>query len=295
MKKLKTKDQLLSDFKKANKVRRLVLANRAGFDTPEEYRLHLVSQIAKDATQEIEVVEAVEVTDGAQPLDMVIAFDTTGSMRSYLGAVKKHIVSLLGELFFNSGEGLRIKIVSFGDYCDMQSATIFGKAYQETDLTNNQNDLINFVNNAENTSGGDGDEFYELVLQKVADETQWRDHSKKVLFLVGDADPHRVGYSYSPMVVNSQINWRDELQKFVDKDIAIDTLNISGLGFYKTLSDTTNGVHIPFRNAGKLDQIIRGTTYARTSHTSFTSSMDKAVASGDSELIGAYKTMSTLL
>jgi len=46
MKKLKTKEELLYDFKKANKNRRLVLANRAGFDTPDEYRQHLINQIS---------------------------------------------------------------------------------------------------------------------------------------------------------------------------------------------------------------------------------------------------------
>lgn len=41
-KKLKTKEELLASFKKSNKVRRLVLANRAGLDTPEEYKQHLI-------------------------------------------------------------------------------------------------------------------------------------------------------------------------------------------------------------------------------------------------------------
>lgn len=292
-KKLKTKEELLASFKKSNKVRRMVLANRAGFDTPDEYKQHLINQIAKDAT-EVEVVGETVVSENP-PLDMVIAFDTTGSMSSYIREVKRHIVGLLKDVFTNSGEDLRIKIIAFGDYCDMESADVFGKAYQQTDLTNNQNDLIDFVNNARNTAGGDGDEFYELVLQKVVDETRWRTGSKKVLFLVGDANPHEVGYSYGRIVQNAQINWRDELQKFVDKGISIDTLDIRGLGFYKKLSDATNGVHIPFRNASKLDQVIKGTTYARTSHVSFKASMDSAIASGDSELIGAYKTMSSLL
>lgn len=48
MKKLKTKEQLLADFKKANKVRRITLANRAGFDTPDEYKEHLIFQIEKE-------------------------------------------------------------------------------------------------------------------------------------------------------------------------------------------------------------------------------------------------------
>ncbi len=46
--KLRTKKELLASFIKANKVRRIVLANRAGFDTPEEYREHLEKGVEKD-------------------------------------------------------------------------------------------------------------------------------------------------------------------------------------------------------------------------------------------------------
>lgn len=52
MKKLKTKQQLLADFKKANKTRRAVLANRAGFDSPEEYKEHLIAQVEKEKQTE---------------------------------------------------------------------------------------------------------------------------------------------------------------------------------------------------------------------------------------------------
>lgn len=33
--------------------------------------------------------------------------------------------------------------------------------------------LLNFVSNARSTSGGDADEFYELVIRKINEETKW--------------------------------------------------------------------------------------------------------------------------
>lgn len=68
---------------------------------------------------------------------------------------------------FSSNPDLRIGIVAFGDYCDMKSKSIFGSAYQVLDLTNDENKIIKFINEAQNTSGGDGDEFYELVIKKI--------------------------------------------------------------------------------------------------------------------------------
>ena len=102
----------------------------------------------------------VELEDGL--LDMVIAFDTTGSMSSYIGDVKNHVKELIPKLL-GANPNMRIGIVAFGDYCDMPSAKVFGKAYQCLPLTNDEDQIIEFVTNAENTSGGDSDEFYELV------------------------------------------------------------------------------------------------------------------------------------
>lgn len=165
-------------------------------------------------------------------LDMVIAFDTTGSMRSYIDAVKKHVKELIPKLFKQNPD-LRIGIVAFGDYCDMPSKDRFGKAYQVCELTDNENRLIEFITKAQNTSGGDSDEFYELVIKKIVEETNWREGSTKAVLLIADAEPHRVGYSYNDRVVNNQIDWREEAKKAAEKGIKFDTLTINKTGWYK--------------------------------------------------------------
>ena len=99
-------------------------------------------------------------------LDMVIAFDTTGSMAAYIDAVRQEVAELIPRLF-KDNEDLRLGIVAFGDYCDMNNAQDFGDAYQCLMPTNNENDIIKFVRETRNTSGGDGDEFYELVIKKI--------------------------------------------------------------------------------------------------------------------------------
>jgi hypothetical protein len=145
-------------------------------------------------------------------LDMVIAFDTTGSMNAYLKAVKLQVKELIPKLLKQNPD-LRIGIVAFGDYCDMPSKDRFGKAYQVCELTDNENRLIEFITKAQSTSGGDSDEFYELVIKKIVEETNWREGSTKAVLLIADAEPHRVGYSYNDRVVNNQIDWREEAKK----------------------------------------------------------------------------------
>lgn len=89
-------------------------------------------------------------------LDMVIAFDTTGSMASYIEDVRQQVADLIPRLF-KDNDNLLLGIVAFGDYCDMNSKTDFGEAYQCLPLTKNENDIIKFIKHTQDTSGGDGD------------------------------------------------------------------------------------------------------------------------------------------
>ena len=223
-------------------------------------------------------------------LDMVIAFDTTGSMSIYIDAVKRHVKELIPKLFKQNPD-LRIGIVAFGDYCDMPSKYEFGKAYQVCELTDNENKLMKFIINAKNTSGGDGDEFYELVIKKIVEETNWREGSTKAVLLIADAEPHKVGYSWSNIVVNNQIDWREEAKKAAEKGIKFDTLTIHELEWYKELSSITNGVSAPFSTSSKTSQLVEAAALARGGEKTrglYKVTMDSFKASGDAEMTAVY-------
>mgnify|MGYP003590506410 CR=1 FL=1 len=213
-------------------------------------------------TKELPKVVESSTTDGM--LDMVIAFDTTGSMSTYINAVKTHVKELVPKLF-SSNPDLRIGIVAFGDYYDMDSKDNFGNAYQVLGLTNDENEIIKFINEAQNTGGGDSDEFYELVIKKITEETTWREGSTKAVLLIADAAPHEVGYSYRNIVRNAQIDWREEAQKASELGIKFDTMTINPIyvEWYKKLSAMTNGVSVPFKNSGKTSQVIEAAALSR--------------------------------
>lgn len=281
---MKSKEQLLLNYKKSNKQARIRIIEKAGYSSEEYYLAYLMSN---DEDKETDM------------LDQVIAFDTTGSMASYLTSVRKHIVELIPRLF-NDNPNLKIKVVAFGDYCDMTSRDVFGKAYQETSLTDNQQVLIEFVQNAMATSGGDSDEFYELVIKKITEETPWRKGSKRAVLLISDANPHPVEYYNHRSVAGvtgRAIDWREEARKSSELSIQWDTLSC-GRGvvetFYKPLSEMTNGVNMPFSSQEKTADVVFAATSVRgsaASKASYLASVTMAETSGDDELIGTYKAL----
>lgn len=200
---------------------------------------------------------------GLGKLDMVIAFDTTGSMAAYIEDVRQQVAEMIPRLF-KDNEDLRLGIVAFGDYCDMENRDIFGDAYQCIPLTDNENEIIKFVKDSKDTSGGDGDEFYELVLKKIVEESPWREDSSKAILLIADADPHDLGYTYKDYVVGNQISWKVEAQKAANMKIKIDTVSIAGRPWYKELSAMTNGISVPFKSSGKTGAMIETATTARS-------------------------------
>ena len=221
--------------------------------------------------------------------DMIVAFDTTGSMSAYIEAVKKHVVELIPDLFSKNPD-IRIGIVAFGDYCDMKSKNVFGKAYQSLDLTTDKEAIIKFVKNAYNTGGGDSDEFYELVIHKIVTETSWRKDAKKSVLLIADANPHPIGYSYQDRVKDNKISWKEEANKAAELGIEFDTLSINPVyaSWFNELSDMTNGVHAPFSSSNKTQEIFKMAAYSRggdIAREAYESTLCMYEATGDTEMI----------
>lgn len=291
-------EKILADFKKANATRKQLMAEKYGYKTIGELESALLEQLGLPAEVEVKKKPSKKKEEEPEvdlPTDVVIAFDTTGSMASYIAAVRKHVEETIAAMFTNT-PNLMVKVVAFGDYCDMKSATIFGDAYQETSLTNDANTLIKFVKTARNTGGGDTPEFYELVLQKILDETPWRERSNRSILLIADYDPHPVGYTCKPFVVNAQIDWRKEAIKANSMKVRVDTLRIlPSMNWYAELSQMTEGACMNFKTSAKTSDLLEAATYmtsgSKMSLRSMSAKYRRALTDGDDELVGAYKGM----
>ena len=166
--------------------------------------------------------------------DIVISFDTTGSMYSCIIEVRRRVKSII-ERLFSTIPDLRVGLVMHGDYCDNRLC------FTGVDLTTDRELLLQVLQETPNTHGGDFDECYELVLNRVA-RFSWKADNKAVI-MIGDATPHAVGYRYGGTVNN--LNWRDEAQVLSDIGVSIYAVQALGRGgstsFYESLSRITNG------------------------------------------------------
>jgi len=166
--------------------------------------------------------------------DILISFDTTGSMSPCIREVRLRVTESLDKLFSTIPD-LRVGIIAHGDYYDGI------KALYKINFTSDKQALKLFVETAPNTNGGDGEEFYEYVFN-VAQNFDWQAENRAFMF-IADATPHNVGYKWGGNVFH--YDWREEARNLAN--IGVNIYAIQALGnsrstsFYNEVAHISNG------------------------------------------------------
>jgi len=119
-------------------------------------------------------------------LDVVFVLDATGSMEWIIEETKAKMTRMMS-LIKRLVPIAKVGIVVYRDR-KSESSTFVTKAHP---LTINVKELQSFLNGIEAKEGGDLEEAVEEGLRVAVHEMQWRQNSKKVIILVGDAPPHK--------------------------------------------------------------------------------------------------------
>lgn len=187
----------------------------------------------------------------ANTVDYLLCFDTTGSMYSVVGEVKKRIAELTVRLA-KEVPGVRIAIGAVGDYCDRPPRGPYVTKY--LDFTTDMAKVQRFIKDVENTSGGDSDECYELLFHEARD-LSWGAGANKAMVLVADANPH--GPSYPDNV--KRLDWRKEVEKLGAKGIklyAVQALSWNAPAFYQEVAKLTGGFHLRLNQFSTIADIL---------------------------------------
>lgn len=194
---------------------------------------------------------------GILPMDVVISFDTTGSMSSYLDQVRSKMSEIIERLFTDLPT-LRIGIIAHGDYCDKH--TYITKHHQ---LSNDVGSLVDFVKEVRSTGGGDWEECYELVLHEARLNMNWsKGDANRALIMIGDAIPHEPNYSLN----KKKLNWRNETLKLHEElEVKIYGVqcgkNSAATPFYKKISNVTGGKHLDLTDLGSIVDMLMAICY----------------------------------
>lgn len=177
-------------------------------------------------------------------VDVLFSFDTTGSMSSVIGTVRKNLRETVDRLYQEIA-GINIGIIVHGDYCDYPTTLWMLPPTRDIDA------VRAFIKHGPNTNGGDYEECYELVLH-AATKIEWKS-PVKVLVVIGDATPHEEGYSIDhygvpgPEVVT--IDWKHQVQLLKNKQVSVFAChalahqNHRSLHFYEHISKETGGYY----------------------------------------------------
>ena len=194
-------------------------------------------------------------------IDLVVSFDTTGSMYPVLSQVRTDVENFIRNMFAEF-EDLRLGVIAHGDYCDKDNPYTI----RIMDLTRDENKLCKFVKETNKTFGGDADECYELVLNSAHKVLKWRDDADKIFILIGDASPHSPAYRDN----KDNLDWKveaDELRKLGIKVFSVHALayyRSSSRGFYQTVSDTTGGIYLTLDQFSEIMELIKATLYQQS-------------------------------
>lgn len=192
-----------------------------------------------------------------QPIEIVVSFDSTGSMYGCLSEVRRR-VSETAERLFKEIPGLKIGIIAHGDYCD-ERTTYVTKHLQ---LTDDVNAVTHFVNGVERTGGGDAPECYELVLHEAHQVVKWTPDSRRVLVMIGDEVPHPVAHN------PKRLAWDAEAKKLRDIGVVVHGVqalnNRHAESFYGGIANITGGVHLRLAQFTEATQLLFAVAYQQS-------------------------------
>lgn len=129
---------------------------------------------------------AREVLSTKSGLDVYVVFDTTGSMDSYVDAVRKDIGDVTASVLDGKSD-IRLSINGVGDHCDGDDVI------QMYALTNKPEEVYGSIENIAMTGGGDEPEAYECMAlamaERIPNESAGR---KRAVVFIGDSVPHGI-------------------------------------------------------------------------------------------------------
>lgn len=150
-----------------------------------------------------------------QKLDLVFLLDTTQSMQDQIDTLQATIRDIAAEVAALPGEPeVRFGLVVFRDDTDEYVSRVF-------DFGSDVAAFQRLLAEQEAAGGGDLPERLEVGLHRTIHELSWAPDSTRMVFLIGDAGPHKRSLN--------EFSYSQDIQAAVSKGIKVFTVATSGL------------------------------------------------------------------
>lgn len=186
-----------------------------------------------------------------EKIEVMVSFDTTGSMYPCATQVRRNVQSFVQNLF-GKVNTLRMGIIAHGDYCDAGSTYVT----RCLPLTTDKDRICKFVREVGQTNGGDSEECYELVLHELRTKIDWTAGAKKIIILIADDLPHRINYAAN----RQKLDWRNEIALLNEAGIQVYAVQALGrsyaTGFYREMAAKTSGQYLQLDQFNQAEDMI---------------------------------------
>lgn len=118
----------------------------------------------------------------ANGIEIVIVFDSTGSMGSEIQNVKQRILEISSSVMRKIPRA-QFSLVTYRDRGDAYVA-------RGIELQKNPSHLLSFINGVQAGGGGDRPEAVQAGMRVAIEDNRFRSKAQKVMILFGDAPPH---------------------------------------------------------------------------------------------------------
>lgn len=237
--------------------------------------------------------ESKSEADAARPgtsaeLDLVFAFDCTGSMGSYLHQAQASIKRIARQIISEEHASVRTALVAYRDNPPEDSSF-------ETEVlpfTDNIDEMERALMKYSAEGGGDGPECVADALHQVLN-LSYRPNAAKVCVLIADAPPHGLGESgdgfpngsphgYDPYAIGRGLASKGVTCYCVGCEPVLSSQYRFARTFFESIAELTAGQYLPLGTAEMLADVIIGGAREEMA-------LEKLMAAAKEELEGAAR------
>jgi Mg-chelatase subunit ChlD len=156
-------------------------------------RQHLSRGVIAAALVLLTTAPAAQAKVDDTKVDIVIAVDTTGSMGPSIGQARRDAHQIVDDTR-DKLPNAQFAIIDFKDSFDTPEYLV------RRPMTASADEVAAAIDQLEADGGGDSPEAYNLLFAKAVDDPEiaFRDGARRIMFVIGDAEPHGAGNSELP-------------------------------------------------------------------------------------------------